>query len=321
MSLLNNSFEEIREMIDECESIAVAGHVSPDGDAVGSGCALAMALIKKGKKVKLFLEDMQQKLKSIPYSENAIQDEPEDEFDLFISLDCGDEQRLGNVSKLIKTTYTINIDHHVSNTYFGKLNYVDADASSTSELVYRLLDGWCQFDKNIAYALYTGILFDTGCFKHSSTSPYTMQVAGELMTYNIPFTQIQEQLFYSRSMVEVKLLSAALNNLKFECGGRLAYSKLNTDEINACGGSSKDVDSIISFLKNIDGVDAAVFFYEKSKGEIKASMRSNEAVNVCEIAQKFGGGGHVRASGCTLFGAFEEMMPKVTEELIGALEV
>ncbi|MEA4973368.1 MAG: bifunctional oligoribonuclease/PAP phosphatase NrnA [Candidatus Metalachnospira sp.] len=318
---MNNSFEEIRELIDDSQSIAIAGHVSPDGDAVGSSCALAMALIKKGKKVKLFLEDIQQKLKNVPYSQNIIHDEPEDEFDLFISLDCGDEQRLGNVSKLIKTTYTINIDHHVSNTYFGKMNYVDGDASSTCELVYQLLYGWCDLDKNIAYALYTGILFDTGCFKHSSTSPYTMQIAGELMTYNIPFTQIQEQLFYSRSMVEVKLLSAALKNIKFACGGRVTHSKLSIEEINSCGGSSKDVDSIISFIKNIDGVDAAVFFYEKSEGEIKASMRSNETVNVCEIAQKFGGGGHVRASGCTLYGSFEEMIPKITDELISALEV
>lgn len=318
---MNNSFEEIRNIIDESESIAVAGHVSPDGDAVGSSCALAMALVKKGKKVKLFLEEIQQKLKSVPYSDKIIQDEPEDEFDLFISLDCGDEKRLGNTAKLIKTTYTINIDHHVSNTYFGKMNYVDSDSSSTSELIYRLLYGWCELDKNIAYALYAGILFDTGCFKHSSTSPYTMQVAGELMTYNIPFTEIQEQLFYSRSQVEVKLLSAALNNLIFECGGRLAYSKLSIEEIKNCGGTSKDVDSIVSFIKNIDGVDAALFLYEKSIGEIKASMRSNEAADVCEVAQKFGGGGHIRASGCTIYGSFDETMPKVLTELRNALEV
>lgn len=318
---MNNSFEEIRKIIDESESIAVAGHVSPDGDAVGSSCALAMALTKKGKKVKLFLEEVQNKLKNIPYTDKIIHDEPKDEFDLFISLDCGDEQRLGEVAKLIKTTYSINIDHHVSNTYFGKMNYVDSNSSSTSELIYRLLYGWCELDKNIAYALYAGILFDTGCFKHTSTSPYTMQVAGELMTYNIPFTKIQEQLFYSRSQIEVKLLSAALYNMKFDCADRLAYSKLSRDEIKNCGGTSKDVDSIISFIKNIDGVDAAAFFYEKGKDEIKASMRSNEAADVCKIAQKFGGGGHIRASGCTLHGSFDDEMKKVITELRNALEV
>jgi len=318
---LNNSFDEIRKIIEESESIAVAGHVSPDGDAVGSCCALSLALDKKGKRVKVFLEEIQNKLKNIPYSDKLIHGEPKDEFDLFISLDCGDEQRLGGAAKLNKSAYTINIDHHVSNTYFGKMNYVDGDSSSTCELVYRLLYGWCELDKDIAYALYAGILFDTGCFKHQSTSPFTMQVAGELMTYNIPFTKIQEELFYSRSMVEVKLLSAALDNLEFDLEGKLAYSKLSAEEIKESGGSSKDVDSIISFIKNIDGVDAAVFLYEKSKGEIKASMRSNESADVCVVAQKFGGGGHIRASGCTLFGSFNEVMPKILTELKAALEV
>lgn len=318
---MNNSFDEIRQLIDESKSIAIAGHISPDGDAVGSSCALAMALIKKGKKVCLFLEEIQQKLKCIPYSEYAVYNDPKDEFDLFISLDSGDEKRLGKLSELIKTTDTINIDHHVSNTYFGRMNFVDADASSTSELIYRLLYGWGDLDQDIAYALYAGIVFDTGCFKHPSTSPYTMQVAGELMAYNIPFTRIQEQLFYSRSQVEVKLLAAALNHMVFECGGRLAYSKLSLDEMRACGGDSKDVDSIVPFIRDIEGIDAAVFFYEKNAGEIKVSMRSNEAVNVSEIAQKFGGGGHIRASGCTLCGSFEKIMPQVISEIRSSLEV
>lgn len=318
---MNNSFEEIREYIDSAENIAVAGHISPDGDAVGSCCALAMALAKKNKNVTVFLEEIQDKLKNIPYSDKLVHDTPNGEFDLFISLDCGDEGRLGKAAELLKSTYTINIDHHVSNTYFGNLNYVDGDASSTCELVYRLFDGWCSIDKNIAYALYTGILFDTGCFKHSSTSPFTMKIAGELMTYNIPFTKIQEDMFYSRSQTEVKLLSKALKGLKFECNGRLAYSKLSLEEIEGCGGTPKDVDSIIPFIKNIDNVNAAAFFYEKKPGEIKTSLRSDEAVDVCEIAKKFGGGGHVRASGCTLFGAFDEVMPGVIDELKKALEV
>lgn len=318
---MNNSLDEIRQRIDESENIAIAGHISPDGDAVGSTCALAMALIKKGKRVSLFLEEIQQKLKCIPYSQYAVYDDPEDEFDLFISLDSGDEKRLGKLSKLIKTAYTVNIDHHVSNTYFGRMNFVDADASSTSELIYRLLYGWCELDKDIAYALYAGIIFDTGCFKHPSTSPYTMQAAGELMTFNIPFTYIQEQLFYSRSQVEVKLLAAALKNMIFECEGKLAYSKLSIDEMSDCGGSSKDVDSIVPFIRDIEGVDAAVFFYEKTNGEIKVSMRSNDAVNVSEIAQKFDGGGHVRASGCTLYGSFEEAVPKIVSEIRSSLGV
>ncbi len=318
---MNNSFDEILEMIDKSQSIAVAGHINPDGDAVASCCALAMALEKKGRSVTVLLEDIPEKLRSIPYSEKAIRDIPDGDFDLFISLDCGDEGRLGERAELIKRTPTVNIDHHVSNTYFGRLNYVDGDASSTSELIYRLLDGWCDMDKNMAYALYAGIIFDTGCFKHSCTSPFTMKIAGELMTYNIPFTEIQEKLFYSHTAVEARLLGTAIDNMELLCGGRLAVSRLSMEEMAKHGGSSKDADAIVSYIKNTDGVDAAAFFYEREKGEIKASMRSNETVNVSEIAVKFGGGGHIMASGCTLYGTFDEVMPPVVDELKKALEV
>lgn len=318
---MNNSFDEILEVIENSENIAVAGHVSPDGDAVSSCCALAMALEKKGKRVSVFLEEIPSKLSAVPYTDKVITAEADGDFDLFISLDCGDEARLGKNSKLIKRCTTINIDHHISNTYFGRYNYVDADSSSTSELIYRLINGWCPLDSNIAYAIYAGIIFDTGCFKHSCTSPVTMQIAGELMTYNIPFTQIQEKLFYYHTFIEAKMLGTAIENMKKYCDGRLVVSTLSIEEMEKNGGNSKDADAVVSYIKNTDGVDVAVFFYEKKKGEIKASIRSNEKVNVSEIAQRFGGGGHVRASGCTLNGSFEEVMPSLIEELKKSLEV
>ena len=321
MNLMNNSFDEITDIIEKSKSIAVAGHISPDGDAVASCCALAMALEKKGKNVRVFLESVPEKFSLIPYAHRIITSKSCGEFDLFISLDCGDEGRLGELADMVKRTDTVNIDHHISNTYFGKYNYVDGDASSTSELIYRLLDGWCELDKHIAYAIYTGIIFDTGCFKHSCTSPYTMKICGELMTYNIPFTEIQERLFYSHSFTEAKMLATAVDNMTLFCNGALAVSHLSLEEMAENGGTPNDADAVVSYIKNTDGVDAAVFFYEKKKGEIKASMRSNERVNVSEIAVKFGGGGHVRASGCTLYGSFEEAMPKVVNELKKALEV
>ena len=318
---MNNSFEEIIEVIENSNKIAVAGHISPDGDAVASCCSMAMALIKKGKNAVVYLEEVPEKFKSVPYSDKVLTEEPEEDFDLFISLDCGDIERLGKYSSIAEKTTVLNIDHHISNTYFGNLNFVDGDASSTCEVVYRLIDGWCPLDKNIAQALYTGIIFDTGCFKHSSTSPYTMKIAGELMTYNIPFTYVQEEIFYSHTFTEAKILGAAIKNMRTECGGRLAISKLSIDEMKEVGGTPKDADAVVSYIKNTEGADAAVFFYEKKNGEIKASMRSNEAVNVSEIAVRFGGGGHIRASGCTLYGSFKEVMPPVINELKKALEV
>ena len=187
-------FDEIRQMIE----IAVSAHTSPDGDAVGACCGLAMALKWLDKDVKVILEEYPESFDVIPTEGLVCHEIPEDFApDLFIALDCGDIERLGKNAELFKAVpNTINIDHHRNNTNFAKINYADEEASSASELVFRLIYGYAPIDEKIAAALYTGIIYDTGGFRHTSTTSATMAIASELMEYDFDFNAIYNRIFF-----------------------------------------------------------------------------------------------------------------------------
>ena len=221
--------------------------------------------------------------------------------ELFLALDCGDEGRLGDAAEIFqKAAKKINIDHHESNTYFAELNYVAAKASSTSEIVFQLLENRLPMTAAEAAGLYAGLIYDTGGFRPSSTSPETMRIAGALMGYGIPFTEIYNRFFDSRSFSELKLMGRALSNAELLFGGDVVCSQITAAEIAELGGSSKELDAIINYLKGVLGAKVACFFYEKTETDVKGSFRGNDGYDVCALAQKFGGGGHVKAAGCTI---------------------
>lgn len=321
MKKANDSFDEIMKWVLAAETIALAGHTSPDGDAVGACLALGGALEKAGKRVQVFLEEYAEKYRVIPNGHLLCPAEEARVPALFIALDCGDEERLGAAAEIFrKAEKKINIDHHESNTYFGELNFVEAEASSASELVFRLLERRLPITADEAAGLYAGLVYDTGGFRHSSTSPETMRIAGELMGYGIPFTAIYNRFFDSRSFTELKLMGKALENAELLYGGRVICSRMTTAEIAAVGGSSKELDAVINYLKGVQGVAVACFFYEKTETDIKGSFRSNDGYDVCALAKKFGGGGHIKAAGCTLPAPLEESVTRVLAEVGKMLE-
>ena len=312
----NNTFEEIRQAISNSQRIAVSGHTSPDADAIGSSCALALAIQQMGKDVFVFLEKYPDKFKIIPGGELVVYEDYNDvNVDLFIALDCGDKERLGQAAVLFDKVPNICIDHHISNTYFAHLNYVDSKASSTAEIIYQLLDGYWPLDSNIASALYTGILFDTGCFKHDSTTPRTMEIVAKLMTYHVPFTKIQEKLFYTHTFAEVRMMGKVLERANLVFDNKVAYSYITLEEVRSYGGTTKELDHIVSELKTIKGTDIAVFFYEKEPNVIKTSLRADNDSDVCQIALAFGGGGHIKAAGCTILDTMENAIAQVLKEI------
>lgn len=310
---MNNSIDEIRKVMLNSNNIVIAGHTSPDGDAIGACLALAGSLCTLGKKVSVILDRYSEKYDVIPGKELIVYDGYENlKPDLFLSLDCGDRERLGDIAgSIFDKTYNINIDHHISNTYFGNLNYVDNDSSSTSEIIYKLIQGCMPIDKNIASGIYAGLINDTGGFRHSCTSPVTMNVAAELLTYNIPFTKIYNDLYYTHTFVEAKLMGKALENVRRLHDGKVSYTTLTLEDISNCEGTTKQLDGIVEYVKNIGGTYVGVFFYEKGKNEIKASFRSEDEVNVSEIAVSLGGGGHAKAAGCTLEMSLDEAVSTV----------
>ena len=240
MKKANNSFDEIMEWVLSAETIALAGHTNPDGDAIGACLALGGALEKAGKQVQVILEKYADKYQLIPNGHLVCAAEDATLPELFLALDCGDEGRLGDAAEFFqKAAKKINIDHHESNTCFGELNYVAAKASSTSEIVFQLLENRLPMTAAEAAGLYAGLIYDTGGFRHSSTSPETMQIAGALMGYGIPFTEIYNRFFDSRSFSELKLMGRALSNAELLFGGDVVCSQITAAEIAELGGSSK----------------------------------------------------------------------------------
>lgn len=314
---MNNTFDELRQTIELSQSIAISGHTSPDGDAIGACCALAMSLAELGKDVVVILDEYAENFEIIPTGGFIVKDVDEEYLpDLYITVDCGDKERLGKNAKLFdETLYTINIDHHISNTFFAKQNYVDDEASSTSEIIFQLIYNYAPINANIAAAIYAGIVFDTGGFRHSSTSPITMAIVSELMEYDFNFTQIYNSIFHSRKFGEAKIMGVALCNLKQAFGGRIVTSIVTAEEINKCQVTSDELSEISSYIKGVSQTVASVFMYEKEPGTFKVSMRSEDLVDVSEVAVIFGGGGHIRAAGCTIKGNAEEILKNVLSEI------
>ena len=228
-------------------------------------------------------------------------------------------ERLGGFKEAFAgSKIRINIDHHKSNTYFGDLNYVDTEASSTCEIIYKIVGDMLSSLNNadyIAGCIYSGIVFDTGGFRHTSTSSITLAAASELIKYKFDFSKIYNTIFNTRKFEEAKALGRAILNMEKLAGGEIVYSSMSQEEIKSCGTESDGLSEIINYLKGISGCKAAVFVYEKSTGVFKVSMRSEDDVDVSAVAQSFGGGGHAKAAGCTVEGSKKEILDKIIVEI------
>ena len=310
---MNNKITDILDILKNNNSFAIAGHTNPDGDAIGACMGLAHILRNAGKSADVYLEPISDTFFCIPGTDTVIDaDLCRGGYDCFIALDCGDIDRLPAKVKEVyqSSALTLNIDHHMSNDFFGMDNYVIDNASSTSEIIFSILRRDFEVTKEAAAALYAGIIYDTGGLRHTSTSPFTMVVASELMAKGIDFSSIYNDIFNKRSFVEAKLMGIALTKLKTACEGKIVYSFVTKDEITSVNGSSKDVSEIINYIKSVKGAATAVFIYEKGVNESKVSMRGDEPINVAEIAASFGGGGHARAAGYTAYcGAERALIP------------
>ena len=313
----------IFDKITEAKSIAITGHVRPDGDCIGSCMSMYNYLHKlySGKEIDVYLEsvpDVFRYIKNVEKIDTSYAKEKE--YDVFISLDCGDELRLGQAKKYFDSAkFKINIDHHISNTNFGDINVVKADARSTCETLYSLLDK-SFIDKEIAESLYTGIIHDTGVFKHSNTSCHTMEIAGQLIAHGIEFSRIIDESFYQKTYVQNQLLGRCLTESIMILDGKCIVSTITKQIMDFYGAGPKDIDGVIDQLRVTKGVEVAILIHETGSGEYKVSMRSNNHVNVSEIAVFYGGGGHIKAAGCTMIGTVHDVINNLVKLIKEQLE-
>ncbi len=299
-------------------TVAIAGHVRPDGDCVGSCLATYNYIRTQFPQIQavVYLEPIPNLFKFMAGADEIRNDCLEDvSYDLFLALDCGDLGRLGAAAKYFESAKkTVCIDHHVSNQSFADENYIFPDASSTSELIFDLIET-DKITKEIAECIYTGIVHDTGVFQYSCTSAHTMEIAGILMEKGIDFPKIVDKTFFEKTYEQNRILGCALLKSQLHLGGTCISTVITRKEMEEYGVLPKHLEGIVSQLRSTKGVETAIFLYENEDGAYKVSMRSASVVDVAEIAVKFGGGGHARAAGITMSGEPEEIMTKLLTEV------
>ncbi|OQY42185.1 MAG: adhesin [Fusobacteriia bacterium 4572_74] len=332
---MNNKFSKILEVIKRSNRILITGHTSPDGDAIGSGLALLLAINKLNetlkkeaegkdeiyldKTLRFILEDETPKnLKFLTHSiliEEFENYNSKYEFDLMICLDSGNFDRIGKVGQLkTEGTTVINIDHHISNDRFGNYNYIE-DISSTSEILYNFIkEAGIELDHGIAESLYTGIVNDTGNFKHSNTTKKVFKIASELVEYGVEPNEIIKNFFNTKSMGKLKLTGRVLSNFKFADSQKLAYYYISEAELAELGATKDDTSGLGELLLSYEDASVSLFLKE-DKGYIKGSFRSKYTVDVNALAGIFGGGGHIKAAGFKTDKSFHEILDIIIKNM------
>ncbi|MGB4658790.1 MAG: bifunctional oligoribonuclease/PAP phosphatase NrnA [Mobilitalea sp.] len=310
--------DKINTVLAGAKNIVIAGHIRPDGDCVGSCTALYLYLTQNKEdfgidKVDVYLEPFGHEFHILSGTDKIKHDYTSEEvYDVFISLDCGSLDRLGEAVKYYDSAKkTINIDHHISNLGFGHINHVVPDASSTCEVLFDLMEEE-RITGDIAEALYVGIIHDTGVFKHSNTTEKTMNTAGKLISKGIDFSTLIDESFYSKTYMQNQILGRCLMESFQVMEGQIIVSVLSRKMLDFYGASSADLDGIIDQLRVTKDTEVAIFLYEITNQEYKVSMRSNNGVNVSRIAVYFGGGGHIKAAGCTMRGSLHDVINNLT---------
>ena len=305
----------LKELLEGKQSVALGGHVRPDGDCVGSTMGLYLYLKENFPQIEtdLYLESVPEAYSMIRHTDEVKSELPEGKiYDLFICMDCGDLQRLGFSQKLfIESKQTACIDHHVSNEAFADVNYIVPDASSTSELVYNLLD-YDKMSLETAEALYMGIAHDTGIFRYSCTSPETMEAAAQLMRKGVDTAKITDRTYYEKTYVQNQILGRALLESIMVLDQRCIVSVVRLKEMEFFQAKPSDLEGIVSQMRQTKGVEVAMFLHETAPQTFKVRLRSKERVDVSRIAKYFGGGGHVRAAGVTMKGSVHDVINNLT---------
>ena len=310
-----NNLEEVLEGV---RTVGIGGHVRPDGDCVGSCTAVYLYLKKWFPQIQtdLYLESRRDVFSYLA-GFDEIRTEPEEGkiYDLFITCDVSAMDRLAVAEELFRNARrTVCIDHHVSNMGFADVDHIRGDIGSACEVLYSLMDKE-KIDKDIATALYTGIAHDTGVFQYTCTTPETMRIAGELMKTGFDFSAIIDESFYQKTYLQNQVMGRVLAESILLLEGKCIVGYLKRRDMSFYGVTGQDLEGIVSQLRLTAGIEVAVFLYELEQQRFKVSLRSTGDVDVSRVAVFFGGGGHVRASGCDMTGTLYDVINNLTDQI------
>lgn len=317
--------EQALAFILEGDSFLVVSHVQPDGDAISSTVAVSWLLKQLGKASVLVNESELPSRLNYLYDFDRIERYSEDKFqesfDRIIAVDCADFRRIGEVSRSFGVnSQLLNIDHHPTNNGFGAVNVIRPDAAATVEILFDLIELAKQpLDLDCATAIYTGLITDTGGFRYSNTSPRVMEIASKLLAVGVSGYWLADWLLEKMTIGKLKLLQLALKRLTFSDNLEIGWLYIDQQDMKNTGAVSEDIEGIVNYALNVDGVEVGILIKESKDGSLKASLRSAGKANVAQVAQQFGGGGHTRAAGCKLDGTIEEATAQLVEAVRKAL--
>lgn len=298
-------------MTKAAENIVIVGHIRPDGDCIGSCLAVYNYLseLYQDKELAVYLETPPQKFSYLKHADKISSNTDSDrEYDLCICLDCGALDRLGDFAVYYRQAKRrLCIDHHITNKGFGDEHVVEPLASSTCEVLFGLMEE-ADISKATAECIYTGILHDTNVFKNSNTSGKTMMIAGKMMDKGIDFPRIIDESFYQKTYVQNQIMGRAVLESVMFLDGACIFTAIRKKDMEFYGVDSSDLEGIVDQLRITAGVECAIFIYETANHEYKVSMRSNSIVDVSKVASYFGGGGHIRAAGCSMSGSLYDVI-------------
>lgn len=317
----STAFAEIGEVLKRHDSFVILSHVRPDGDAIGSQLALGFSLMAAGKKVRLINEDgLPENLAFLPGAER-IESPPAEPLaaEVAIALDTATRPRLGEnaLHAASLALRWINIDHHISNPSYGDLNWIDATSPATGQIIYQLITSLgLPFPAESRDAIYVAVSTDTGSFQYPSTTAETYEMAADLIRRGLDVGKINEWTYDNHPYRRVELMRALLNTLALSGDGRVAHWELRDETRRELRLLPEDSEGLIDLIRAIRGVQLAVFFEELPDGKVRVSMRSKDRrLDVCQIALKFGGGGHALAAGIRMAGPLPEAKAQVLAEI------
>ncbi len=313
------SVQEVVAELRRRKAFVMVSHVKPDGDTLGAGLALGLALKRLGKRVVYFQQDsVPRNLRFMPDADLVTPTLPPDLLSdtLYVFCDMSDWKRAGEKLPPVDRENMLDIDHHLGNSLFGKLNFVLENECSTGSVVMHLLrELGVPIDSRIATCILATVMTDTGGFMHSNTTPEALELAAELMRLGADKEEITEQIFLCKRVAATRLLGGIIEAMRFEHNGRYCYSYVDDAMLAKTGADGEDTEDTVNTLLGQDGVDVAALF-KAIEGEIRVSLRSSGRLNVQAVAQRLGGGGHFRASGLTYQGSLQDAFAAVEAALV-----
>jgi phosphoesterase RecJ-like protein len=302
------------------QRFVVVSHARPDGDAIGSSVAMALALEQLGKQVRVVSRDRVPPQMEAFAGVGAIEvvDRIDDPGDAVIVMECGDVQRTGVAG--LDRGFVINIDHHPGNTMYGAINWFDLSAAACGEMVFELIAALgATLTRDIATHVYVAILTDTGSFHYSNITPRTFDICRQCIDAGVSPSLVARAIFDSNNLGRLKLFGAVLHQMRLDPSGHIATLWVDQKLAGDCGGTYEDTEGLVNLPLTVKDIQAVVFFKENGPGDWRVSLRSKGEIDVNAIAREFGGGGHMNASGCSASGEFDDLRVVFERKLAEAI--